>query len=80
MLPLLKQVLSLLDEFPAQSRLCDVLLLLKQLANIHGLAAPEVAMHAPVEGELEGPPVEAQHVDAGAHGQWQRQLGAFGVL
>lgn len=59
MLPLLQQVLGLLDEFPSQARLCDVLVALEQLADIHGLAAPEVPVHTPVEGELEGTPVEA---------------------
>lgn len=32
---------------------------LKQLADVQSLSAPEVAVDAPVEGELEGSPVEA---------------------
>jgi len=44
---------------PLQAALGDVLVTLKQLAQVHGLSAPEVAVDAPVERELEGPPVEA---------------------
>ena len=41
------------------SRLLDVSLGLKQLADVESLASPEISVDAPVEGELEGPPVEA---------------------
>jgi len=41
------------------SRLLDVSLGLEQLANVESLSAPEVSVDAPVEGKLEGPPVEA---------------------
>jgi hypothetical protein len=41
------------------SRLCDVPLGLEKTPNIQGLSAPEVAVDAPVESKLEGPPVEA---------------------
>lgn len=44
---------------PLLSRLCDVPVGLEQVAQVDCLAAPEVAVDAPVEGELEGPPVEA---------------------
>lgn len=59
MLPLLEQVLRLLDQFPHLSRLSDISLGLEQFADVQGLSAPEVPVDAPVEGELEGPPVEA---------------------
>lgn len=44
---------------PLLSRLGNVLLGLEELADVQGLAAPEVSVDAPVEGELEGPPVQA---------------------
>jgi hypothetical protein len=44
---------------PLLSRLGDVALGLEKSANVQGLPAPEVAMDAPVERKLEGPPVEA---------------------
>lgn len=37
----------------------NVSLSLEKLADVQSLSAPEVSMDAPVEGELEGPPVEA---------------------
>jgi hypothetical protein len=44
---------------PHLSRLGNISLGLEQLADVQSLAAPEVSVDAPVEGELEGPPVEA---------------------
>jgi hypothetical protein len=41
------------------SRLCDVLVGFEQTPKIQGLSAPEVPVDGPVEGQLEGPPVEA---------------------
>jgi len=41
------------------SRLCDGPVRFKESAQVKGLAAPEVAVDAPVKGELEGLPVEA---------------------
>lgn len=59
MLPLFEQVFRLADEIPQLAALGDVLVALKQLAQIQGLSAPEVAVDTPVERELEGSPVKA---------------------
>lgn len=61
---------------PLLPRLGDVFVGLEQSANVKGLSAPEIAVDAPVEGELERPPVEAPtHWSqslraAGARGGW----------
>ena len=47
------------ETHPHLSRLSDISLGLEQFADVQGLSAPEVPVDAPVEGELEGPPVEA---------------------
>ena len=39
--------------------LCNVSLSLEKLADVQSLSAPEVSVDAPVEGELQRPPVEA---------------------
>lgn len=44
---------------PLLSWLCDVPLGFEKTADVQGLSAPEVSMDAPVEGKLEGAPVEA---------------------
>lgn len=40
------------------SGLCDVLVGLEETADVQGLAAPDVAVDGPVEGELQGAAVE----------------------
>jgi hypothetical protein len=55
--PVLAQYTGL--SYSLLARLCDVFVGLKQPANVHGLAAPEVSVDGPVEGELQGAPVEA---------------------
>lgn len=74
---------------PLLSRLGDVALGLEKSANIQGLPAPEVAMDAPVERKLEGPPVEAPvrpsvaacsgRTGWAAHKTWTRELMATRV-
>jgi hypothetical protein len=69
---------------PLLSRLCDVLVGLEQPAKIQSLPAPEVSVDAPVEGELQGAPVEASarrsaaarsgRHGRGAHKTWIREL------
>lgn len=59
MLPLLEEFLCFLDQVPHLTRLGNVSLSLEKLTDVQSLSAPEVSMDAPVEGELEGPPVEA---------------------
>lgn len=45
--------------YPLLSWLSDVLVCLEQAPNVQRLATPEVSVDAPVEGELEGPPIKA---------------------
>ena len=46
--------------------LCDVLVGLEETADVQGLAAPDVAVDGPVEGELQGAAVErAGHIVRG---------------
>lgn len=40
------------------SGLCDVLVRLEKAADVHSLAAPDIAVDCPVEGKLKGPAVE----------------------
>jgi hypothetical protein len=40
------------------SGLCDVLVGFEEAADVHGLAAPDVAVDCPVKGEFEGTAVE----------------------
>lgn len=47
------------ETHPHLTRLGNVSLSLEKLTDVQSLSAPEVSMDAPVEGELEGPPVEA---------------------
>lgn len=44
--------------YPLLSGLCDVLVGLEETADVQGLAAPDVAVDGPVEGELQGAAVE----------------------
>lgn len=44
--------------YPLLSRLRDVLVGFEEAANVECLAAPEVAIHGPVEGEFERAAVE----------------------
>ena len=44
--------------YPLLSGLGDVLVGFEEGADVHGLAAPDVAVDGPVEGELEGAAVE----------------------
>lgn len=44
--------------YPLLSRLGDVPVGFEERANVYGLAAPEVSMNSPVEGKLQGAPVE----------------------
>jgi hypothetical protein len=44
---------------PLLSRLCDIPVGLEQTTKVQRLSAPKVSVDAPVEGELEGAPVEA---------------------
>ena len=46
------------DAYLLLSRLCDVLVGFEEAADVERLAAPEVAVHGPVEGEFEGAAVE----------------------
>lgn len=39
--------------YPLLSRLCDVLVRFEEAADVHGLAAPDIAVDRPVEGKLE---------------------------
>jgi hypothetical protein len=57
---------------PLLSRLCNVLVGFKQSAQIQSLSAPEVSVDGPVEGQLEGPPVEAS-----VQRQWLRVAGGM---
>jgi hypothetical protein len=59
---------------PLLSRLCNVLVGFKQSAQIQSLSAPEVSVDGPVEGQLEGPPVEAS-----VQRQWLRVAGGTGA-
>ena len=47
---------------PLLSRLCDIPVGLEQIAQVDCLAAPEVAVDAPVERKLQRPPVKAPAV------------------
>lgn len=47
---------------PLLPRLGDALVRLKKSTNIQGLSTPEVTVDAPVECELQGPPVKASAV------------------
>lgn len=40
------------------SGLCDVLVGFEEAADVHGLAAPDVAVDCPVKGEFEGTAIE----------------------
>lgn len=44
--------------YPLLSRLGDVPVGFEKRANVDGLAAPEVSVNSPVEGKLQGAPVE----------------------
>ena len=58
---------------PLLSRLCDVPVGLEQVAQVDCLAAPEVAVDAPVERKLQRPPVKAPagvSVSAGGGRRW----------
>lgn len=44
--------------YPLLSRLGDVPVGFEKRADVDGLAAPEVSMNSPVEGKLQGAPVE----------------------
>jgi hypothetical protein len=44
--------------YPLLSGLCDVLVGFEEAADVHGLAAPDVAVDCPVKGEFEGTAVE----------------------
>jgi hypothetical protein len=59
---------------PLSSRLCDIPVRLEEPAQVEGLAAPKVPVDAPVQGELEGLPVEAS-----ASRQWLCIAGGTGV-
>lgn len=48
-----KPGLGVVETYPPQSWLRDISLCLEKLANIKGLAAPEVPVYAPVECELQ---------------------------
>ena len=44
--------------YPLLPGLCDVLVGFEEAADVHGLAAPDVAVDCPVKGEFEGTAVE----------------------
>ena len=54
------------------SRLGNVLVRFEEGADVHSLAAPDIAMDGPIEGELEGAAVEVsgRHVRPGHGEQW----------
>lgn len=58
MLPLLKQLLRLPEQGALLSRVADVSVGLEQGPDVEGLPPPEVSVHGPVQGELQGAPVE----------------------
>ena len=59
-LPVLEELLGLLQQSPLLSRIRHIAVCLEQGANIDGLTAPELSMHGPVERELQGAPVQRQ--------------------
>jgi hypothetical protein len=63
---------------PLLSRLCDVSVRLEKTAQVHGLAAPEVPVDAPVERELQRLPVKAP-VGASVSAGCRRREGGGGV-
>lgn len=51
--------------YPLLSRLGDVPVGFEKRANVDGLAAPEVSVNSPVEGKLQGAPVEGAAGEGG---------------
>jgi hypothetical protein len=62
-------VLPRKSAYPLLSGLCDVLVGLEETADVQGLAAPDVAVDGPVEGELQGATVEraGNHIRGMSH-------------
>ena len=62
LIPILRIFLAIFSSgkgaYPLLSGLCDVLVGLEETADVQGLAAPDVAVDGPVEGELQGAAVE----------------------
>lgn len=56
-------------------RLCDVFVRFEERSDVHCLTAPEISIHCPVEGELEGVAVEASEEEVS--GRTCRQWLAF---
>lgn len=52
-LPLLEEFFGLVEEDSLLSRLADVAVGFEERADVQGLAAPEVTVDGPVEGQLE---------------------------
>jgi hypothetical protein len=62
---------------PQPARLLDVLVGFEEGAEVHGLAAPEVSVDGPVEGELQRAPVKASAVGQ-LCSRWERAVAQGG--
>lgn len=63
--------------YPLLSGLCDVLVGLEETADVQGLAAPDVAVDGPVEGELQGAAVERAGLNI--RGMSHARIGSVGA-
>lgn len=67
-LPLLQQLLSLLQQRTLLSWVRDVSVGLEQRADVQCLAPPQISVYSPVQGKLQGATVERQRSLSCRHG------------